>query len=352
VIRLTCLQFRIQAAVALAGLVTVAIVVLITGPGLAHLYNTTVATCKAQSDCQTATAALLAKDGFEKNGLDVVALIVPALIAMFWGAPLVARELETGSFRLAWTQSVTRTRWLAVKLGVVGLFSIAVAGLLSLMVTLWFHPIDRVNANQFAWTVFDVRDVTPIGYAAFAFALAVAAAVLIRRTVPAMAATLVGFVAARLAFTQWIRPHLLSPAHTTRSLSSATTLGFGASPTGGGVSFSAARPYIPNAWSISSQIVDKAGHAPTTQALHAFLQRACPHIGAPPAAGGSGTGTRQAPTTFQACVAQLSAKFHLAVTYQPASRYWTFQWLEMGIFCLAALVLAGVCFWAVRRRLS
>ena len=47
-------------------------------------------------------------------------LVVPAIIGIFWGAPLVARELETGTYRLAWTQSVTRTRWLAVKLAVVG----------------------------------------------------------------------------------------------------------------------------------------------------------------------------------------------------------------------------------------
>ena len=61
---------------------------------------------------------------------------------MFWGAPLVARELETGTFRLAWTQSVTRTRWLAVKLALVGLASMAVAGLLSLILTWWSSPID------------------------------------------------------------------------------------------------------------------------------------------------------------------------------------------------------------------
>jgi hypothetical protein len=40
------------------------------------------------------------------------------------------------------------------------------------------------------------------------------------------------------------------------------------------------------------------------------------------------------------------------VTCQPASRYWTFQWLEMAIFCLVALLLVGVCFWSVRHRLS
>ena len=147
-IRLTWRQFRTQAAVAIGGLVIVAIVVLITGPQLVHLYNTTVATCEAQGDCQTATPVLLVKDNFPKNGLDAFIFAVPTLIGIFWGAPLIARELESGTFRVAWTQSVTRTPWLAVKLGVVGLSSTAVVGLLSLMVTWWHHAIDLVNANQ------------------------------------------------------------------------------------------------------------------------------------------------------------------------------------------------------------
>ena len=86
-------------------------------------------------------------------------LVVPALIGMFWGAPLIARELETGTYRLAWTQGVTRKRWLAVKLGLVGLASMAVAGLLSLMVTWWSSPLDRVNADPF--TLFDQRGIVP-----------------------------------------------------------------------------------------------------------------------------------------------------------------------------------------------
>ena len=61
--------------------------------------------------------------------LNYVVVVVPALIRLFWGAPLVSRELETGAFRLAWTQSVTRTRWLAVKLAAAGLAAMAVAGL-------------------------------------------------------------------------------------------------------------------------------------------------------------------------------------------------------------------------------
>ena len=54
--------------------------------------------------------------------------VAPALIGIFWGAPLVTRELEAGTFRLAWNQSVTRARWMAVKLGLIGLAAMATAG--------------------------------------------------------------------------------------------------------------------------------------------------------------------------------------------------------------------------------
>ena len=124
-------------------------------------------------------------------------LIVPVVIGMFWGAPLVARELETGTFRLAWTQSVTRLRWLLVKLGLVGLASAVVGGLLSLMVSWWFSPIDKVSANRFSPAAFGMHGFVPAGYALFAFVLGATVGVLFRRTLPAMAVTLVGFIAAR-----------------------------------------------------------------------------------------------------------------------------------------------------------
>ena len=82
------------------------------------------------------------------TGLAVTAvvLVLPALIGLFWGAPLIARELEAGTHRLVWNQSITRTRWLAVKLGLVGLAAIAAAGLGSLAVDWWSDPIDKAAA--------------------------------------------------------------------------------------------------------------------------------------------------------------------------------------------------------------
>ena len=200
-------------------------------------------------------------------------VVLPGIIGIFWGAPLVARELEAGTYRLAWTQSVTRTRWLAVKLGVVGLASMAVAGLASLMVTWWASPLDRVHMSLFG--AFDSRDIVPIGYTAFAFALGVTAGVLIRRPLPAMAATLVAFTGARLAVTYWIRPHLIAPLHADVAISAAAIVGYGSDSPGGQQGLQLASPNMPNAWIYSQQLVDKTGQPITNQ----FVQRTCPGIG-------------------------------------------------------------------------
>ena len=183
-------QFRVQAVVALALLVALAVVMLVTGLHLRDLYDASgIATCKVHGDCATVEATFLAHESFLRNLLGPLLLAIPVLTGIFWGAPLLARELENGTYRLAWTQSVTRTRWLATKITLVGLASIAVAGLFSLMVSWWFHPIDKVSMNRLTPGVFDERGIVAIGYAALAFALAVAAGAVIRRTLPAMATT-------------------------------------------------------------------------------------------------------------------------------------------------------------------
>jgi ABC-type transport system involved in multi-copper enzyme maturation permease subunit len=114
VIRFAWLQFRIQATVAVGALAIVAVVLALTGPDLVHLYDTTIASCAAHHDCSTATTNFISTDGPLQVFLDFLVLAVPLLIGMFWGAPLISREFEAGTFRLAWTQGVTRTRWLVL----------------------------------------------------------------------------------------------------------------------------------------------------------------------------------------------------------------------------------------------
>ncbi len=355
--RFAWLQFRAQAVVIFGGLAVVAIVLAITGPHLVHLYDSTVATCTDQGDCSTAASSFLANDRGLQIQLDALVVVVPGIIGVFVGAPLVARELETGTFRLAWTQSISRTRWIGLKLAVVGLASVAAAGLLSLMVTWWSSPIDRVNMSIF--TSFDQRGVVPIGYAAFGFALGVLAGVLIRRTLPAMAVTLAGFVTVRLLFDHFVRPKLFAPTLHSYPLNQQSVGGFG-QMNGGAPMLFANSPNLPNAWSYSAQFEDKAGH-PLSSSV---MQSACPQLvhafnsGGPPG-GGGGIGVKSAVpvaggprSMLQNCVDKLSMTYHEVVAYQPAHRYWPFQWHELAIYLAAALALAGICIWWVRRRLS
>jgi ABC-type transport system involved in multi-copper enzyme maturation permease subunit len=350
--RFAWLQFRTQAVVAAGGLVVVAIVLAITGPHLLHLYHVIVATCVTNDDCSTAPATFLQNDRFLQTLLDALVVVVPGLIGIFWGAPLVSRELEAGTLRLAWTQSVTRTRWLAMKLWVVGLGGMVAAGLISLMVTWWSSPVDRVNMTLY--TSFDQRGIVPVGYAAFGFAFGVFAGMLIRRAIPAMATTLAGFVAIRLLFNHFVLPRLIAPSHRSFPLNSGSVQGFG-SMNGGPFMLFPADPNIPNAWFYSTQFVNRTG----TPLSHSVLVKTCPALGTvgggPPGGGGHLSAVPTpggVATALQSCVARLGATYHEVVVYQPASRYWPFQGYELAIYLGVALALAGACIWWVRHRLA
>jgi hypothetical protein len=346
-IRFAWLQSRTQALVAIAGLAAVAVVLLITGPDLTSLYATIIRPCAERGDCsQTTIASFLQNHREIRIALDILVIVVPGIIGVFWGAPLVARELEAGTFRLAWTQSVTRTRWLAVKLGVMGLASIAVAGLVSLMTTWWNNPLDRVEAN--AYSTFDARDIVPLGYAAFGFVLGVAAGVFIRRTLPAMATVAVVFTAVRVTMSHWIRPLLFAPARLALALDPRST-GFGRTSSGPDT-LQPGSPRIPNAWIQSIRIVDDGGKTLTPD----VLASTCPQLGGADRPSGGPSVRAQVPDTvknaLEDCITKVGNTYHQVVTYHPADRYWAFQWYELAIYVGAAFALAGICIWSLRRR--
>jgi ABC-type transport system involved in multi-copper enzyme maturation permease subunit len=353
-IRLAWRQFRGQVAVGAFGLVAIAIVTALTGPHLAHLYDTNVANCSAHGDCSTATTAFLTDDSTLRTWLGILVVVVPGIIGLFWGAPLVARELEAGTHRLVWTQSVSRTRWLSVKFSVTCLAAMVTTGVLSLLVTWWASPLDRAKGSLYS--TFAQRDIVPLGYTAFALALGVTAGLLIRRTIPAMAATLVAFVALLLAVGHWIRPRLITPTTEVLGINPQTT-GFG-SANGGPFTLVPNLPNLPNGWIYSAQFVDRAGHT----LAPAYVASACRTLIASAQAGGGGPAadghSSRVPTPagaqaqLQACFSRVGATFHDVVAYQPAGHYWTFQWYELGIYLVAALVLVGFSAWWVRRRLT
>ncbi len=106
---------------------------------------------------------------------------------------------------------------------------------------------------------------------------------------------------------------------------------------------------VPNGWVYSTAVLDKAGHAPTSQ----YMLHACPvldQVSKQLAASGGVPSPGGGPPSFQGCINKLSATLHTVVTYQPASRFWPFQWAEMGIFLAAALALCGLTYWWLRRQ--
>jgi hypothetical protein len=299
-----------------------------------------VATCQGHGDCGPLVSAFTLQvqaSGYKLlfDFTNALLLATPALIGIFWGAPLVTREIEAGTFRLAWNQSVTRVRWMAVKLGLIGLASIATAGLLTLMVSWWASPIDRASAlpagpglNRFAPVLFDARGIAPIGYAAFAFALGITVGVLVRRTVPAMAITLAVFAAVQIVMPLWIRPHLIAPVHATSAFNAANLTEI--SSTNNGSMTVTAAVNLPGAWVLSNQTLTPAGHVFTGPAPQGCMSRTAP---------------------FSVCQTALNKlRLRQLVIYQPAGRYWAFQGYETGIFVVLALGLAAGCVWRVRRR--
>ena len=126
-IRLALRQFRTEGVIAFAVLVAIAVVLAVTGPHLVSVSDAFKSTCSAAHDCAT-TNPVLGVYSSPGHALELIGIIAPALVGIFLGAPLIAREIETGTFRLSWTQSVTRKRWLAMKLGVVGLSAMALGG--------------------------------------------------------------------------------------------------------------------------------------------------------------------------------------------------------------------------------
>jgi hypothetical protein len=325
-------QFRIQTWITACALALLVAALVVTGGSIADAYaDANVAGCGA--DCTAAVDSFLRHVRAGSAGTVYVlglglGYVVPALIGIFWGAPLLAREFESGTHRLAWTQSVTRTRWLAIKLAIVGAAAAATTGLLSWGVTAWAHRIDDAAGDRITPLVYGARGLVPIGYALFALALGVTAGLVIRRTVPAMAATLAVYSAAVASMPLWIRGHLVPATHATPALdlNKLDTLGF--NPVGGRMEVVGQGPS--NAWVLSNQTITPTGDVFTGPANPQYC------------------GTSQSPHACEQWVATLGLRQDL--TYHPADHFWPLQWVESGIFLAAAALLTGFCFWWIRRR--
>jgi ABC-type transport system involved in multi-copper enzyme maturation permease subunit len=358
---LTWRQFRAQAVTAVVALAAFAILLAVTESRMARLYAASgIVGCHDGRCAGLASQFLvyltsgrsfpLLPDG--SNGYVIlyflsvlVILAAPAIIGIFWGAPLIARELETGTCRLAWNQSITRTRWLMVKLTLIGVAAMAVTEAFSLLQAWWAAPIGKavglggsasiITEGRFGPFVFPTHGITPLGYAAFAFALGVTAGFLIRRAIPAMAITLAIFALVQFATPLWVRPHLLPPSQTVATIEAAQANVTAADSAT--ITFTASVPGQPGAWIISTGAVNAAGQP--FGGIPAVCESAIP-----PDLGRGGS------PALDHCLARHGIR--VALSYQSVSRYWALQFAETGLFLALALALAWYCFWRLNRRRS
>ena len=289
-------QHRSQAIVGLGLLCALVVYGLLLGLQMRNSFSQNhLATCLAHSlgaSCPNSVATFNNSFGSLVNiGFWSVLLLLPGLIGAVVGATVLGRELEMGTWRLAWSQTVPRTRWLAIQLAVVagGLIALGVA--MTLVITWYRAPMDRLTGH-FVHNAYDYEGLVFTTYILFAFGLAVLAGTLLRRSIPAMLAALVPWVAVRLVVEFLFRQHFMTPL---------------------------------------------------------TLARMVPQKCTGNVCGGNGI-VEVPPTTGHIGDLLVTNPGSPAILYQPASRFWEFQSIEAGIYVALTLALLGTAVWLVHRR--
>jgi hypothetical protein len=319
---LTWRQHRLQAATAAGVLGVLAIFLIVTERQMtSYLQSTGLSACLRQhGNCAPLAQLFENRYGSLLNAIAYLNFL-PLLVGMFWGAPLLAREYEQGTEILAWSQTVSRRRWLTIKLTGFIAAAVLAATAFTLLFGWWFGPFAQLaghgGQSRIQPNVFDVQGIVPIGYTLFAFALGTTAGAFIRRTLPAMAVTVAAFLIARLSI-QALRGHVLTPLRSVQPL---------VSPTG---DVSLGTPVVaPQNWVLQTNIIDHAGRVVADQTV---LQ----------------TCGVADPAAVARCVT--AHGFHQVDIYQPLSRFWAFQGLEFAIFTVLAIVLLVAVACAVTRQ--
>jgi ABC-type transport system involved in multi-copper enzyme maturation permease subunit len=285
-------QHRSQAIACLALLAALAVYAIIESTSMRTAFsNDGLSACVARSQgtsCPAGVMALMNEFGSAVNiAFWSATLIVPGLIGVLVGGSLIARELEYGTWRLAWSQTVPRTRWLAVKLALVTGGLIVLGAAMTAVITWYRAPMDRL-VGHLDEHVYDFEGLVPTAYILCAFGFAVLAGLLIRRSIPAMIAAFIPWLAIRLVVEFVFRPHFLAPLTVVRNAC--------IRPPGCGEGIG----FVPQATGRIGDLV-------------------------------------------------LSINFN-RVTYQPADRFWPFQFIEAGIFVALTAAALGVTIWLLHRR--
>jgi hypothetical protein len=317
-------QQRAETLIAVAILAVVAALLVPTGIEMASRYDHDgLSACVAASSARGCEQAIAAFTGHFDSLVSLTAWLnlIPGVIGIALAAPLLL-ELESGTYRLAWTQSITRRHWLAVKLGMTMLAAVLAALAMSALMTWWRIPLDRLHGRM-ETNVFDFEGTVGIGYVLFALALSLAIGAVWRRTVPALIVGFAGYTVVRIFVQNWLRQRYETPLTSTW-------------PARAGFHI----PKIDKAWILELRPSDHSGH-PIAAPFGP------PTLSPRPACQGAIEKGVQA--VDPSC---LPANLYNHAVYQPASRFWLFQGYETALFAGTALVLILFAAWWVHERTS
>ena len=306
---------------ALLALITVlAALLLARGHQMREAYAT-VQACTPQASARCGFAFRQFRETYADTGALAALLVwIPAVIGAFAGAPMVARELESGTFRFAWTQGAGRTRWMLglTVVGALGVVSLALA--FGVLVSWYQQPLFSAGIEQRLHpSLFPVTGLAVVGWALAAFALGVFLGTLTRRVLPAVASTLAAWTG--LAFLASALRH----RYATPLLTSATQL------------------------DDSALTVDQWWAKGNARVTSAEIDQVLQAAGVQPIDGGTITAApgSQAVDPVQYLIQH---GYLQMTTFQPAGRYWPFQGIEFGWLTALSLLLLGTSVWLLRRR--
>ena len=306
-------QQRTETLIAAGVLLLIAAFLVPSGLDMAHAYDREgIAACLSAHPspmCADAIGSFTSR--FEaKSNLVAWLTLLPGLLGVLLAAPLVL-ELENGTYRLAWTQSITRRAWIAWKLGLAVGAALAAAAAVTLLLTWWRAPLIHLEGRM-EQSAFDSQGIVVVGYTLFALGLATAVGVIWRRAVPALVVGFGVYFAARLFVDFWLRQRLVSPL-------TATWRDGNNAPTN-----------LNHAWVLSEYPSNALGHL-------APLPFECARV------------KGNVRVIDPACMLTHGGGFTHAV-YEPASRFWLMQGVETALFGGVALALLAFSAWWIHSR--
>jgi len=334
-------QHRKQFLIMGVALALFAALVIPTGLHFWHVYQQALTTCKqnpATPSCGDLSGNLLQSniDQTLLHLLPLSVILLPLVFGMFWGAPLLAKEYAEGTNSLTWTQSVSRRKWLTVKLAWVLFATALFLGAFAALTTWWSKTPNTLNLNRFGVEAFFAsQGLVPVAYGLFAVAFGIMFGAWFRKTMVAVGLVLGLFVACTLVTVpNFVRPHYMVPITVTAPMG--PNLLDNKIPAG--------------AWTVSRNIVDKNG-----KTLNSFSPSDMPtqcaqltqDIRVPD---GSRVAKLKASGIDPVDDCLNNAGYHQIGKYQPATRYWDFQRIESGIYLGLAALAVCATYWLVLRR--